>query len=414
MTVDEGCLRPEIGGCRLLELPFEILAHILSKVDGRTLIAVAATCRRLHSLLFDRDDIWRSAISPIIRPSIPTSSPMTCAPYKSYRDLFTQLLPFTWFDPGIWHGNRDLHGSIYVSRYNPQSGHLESHELFCVYDRQDDAPQTEWSINPSVVIQNFSPRIEKSQAAILKFTPATQYDKNHEVPQPLSPRGMATSFMHAVSISPERVVYPQMNLWPPLHIPAAERTRNDSPTGFRGQIVKRSDSKNLFRLRRWISFVHADAFGVIMGERVETIARVLPELYTPSAEYPLRGIWIGDYESHGGEFILFHQPQQDKNRLEAIKLTGDPNVPRGEFTFVVDDLSHVERVATETEWPGARIVAAQGHTAALNFMNSTFSPTQLIIINENMVAHYWINLYRIKVYRRVDVADLLAGGNGAM
>ncbi|KAK7206098.1 hypothetical protein BZA70DRAFT_123788 [Myxozyma melibiosi] len=448
------------NSCPLLQLPTELLAHILKKVDGQSLIAVSETCHLLHALLKLRDDIWRdAAVEPLVRPSsssLEKSSPSTitdddsrslCAPYTSHRELYLKLLPFTWFTPGIWHGNRDLHGSVYVSRYNRSTGHLEAYELYCGYDRQSAASftanlaaiastlaQTEWSVNPAVLIQNFNPSLQLSVTPVLKFTPTTTYDKQFEIEQPRSPRGMTTSFFHAARLSPDRVFYSQMSVWPPQRIPAPERTRNESPTGFRGQVVvnniinkytnssssssSSSGSKgavcceHIFRLRRWISFVHADAYGVIMGERVETVARLQPELYTPDAEHSLRGLWVGDYDSHGGEFILFHQDESDKNRLEAIKLTGDANVPRGEVTFVVDDLSHVERVATEPEWPGARIVAARGHTAMLNFVNGTFSPTQLIIVNENLVAHYWINLYRIMMYRRVNVDDLLAGGSG--
>lgn len=87
-------------------------------------------------------------------------------------------------------------------------------------------------------------------------------------------------------------------------------------------------------------------------------------------------------------------------------------MPRGEYTFIVDNLSHTVRTCTEEEWPGARVVNAQGHTAALNFTNRTFSPTQLILISENKVAHFWTNLYRIKVYRRVDIESFIRGGTG--
>ncbi|KAJ8103087.1 hypothetical protein POJ06DRAFT_62678 [Lipomyces tetrasporus] len=397
---------------QLVRLPTEMKIKIFSFLDGESLIATSATGRHLRTLIHDSDEIWKSICVLILVPSLPPDVSLSPAPYKTYRNLYLSLRPFAWFTPAIWHGNRDLLGSLYVSRYNHVTGHLEAHEVFCVHDRTTMLPYREWSLSPAVFVQDFRPRIDRSLTPVIKFGPRTEYGKNNEIPQPRSPRGMTTTFFHAAPILPERIVYPQMSLWPPLLIPADDRTRNESPTGFRGHVLHRKDaSTNLFRLRRWISFMNADSQGVIMGERVETIARLRPELWTRrDPQFPYRGVWIGDYESHGGEFVLFHQPT--KNRLEAIKLTGDPNVPRAEYSFVVDDLSHTERVCSEPEWPGARVVAAQGHTAALNFTNNAFSPTQLILISADLVAHYWINLSRIKIFRRVDIDDLMRGGPG--
>ncbi|KAK9239878.1 hypothetical protein V1525DRAFT_397024 [Lipomyces kononenkoae] len=394
-----------------LSAPTEIKVKICTFLDGESLIAIGSTCKQFNSLVHDSEECWQSVCLPILLTSLPPDAPLSPAPYNSYRDLYSSLRRFAWFTPGLWHGNRDLLGSLYVSRYNPATGHLEAHEVFCIHDRSAMLPYREWSLSPAVFVQDFQPRIERSLTPVVKFGPRTEYGKNNEIPQPRSPRGMTTTFFHAAAILPERIVYPQMNLWPPQLIPAEDRTRNESPTGFRGHVLHHKDaSTNLFRLRRWISFMNADSHGVIMGERVETIARLRPDLYTSNPEFPYRGLWIGDYESHGGEFILFHQPT--KNRLEAIKLTGDPNVPRAEYSFVVDDLSHTERVCAEPEWPGARVVAAQGHTAALNFTNNAFSPTQLILISDDLVAHYWINLSRIKKFRRVNIEDLIRGGSG--
>lgn len=62
-------------------------------------------------------------------------------------------------------------------------------------------------------------------------------------------------------------------------------------------------------------------------------------------------------------------------RLEAIKLTGDPNVPRGEYTFIAPDIGHggFMRVADETIFRGARIVRSAGHIAGRGFVDGTLS-----------------------------------------
>lgn len=60
-------------------------------------------------------------------------------------------------------------------------------------------------------------------------------------------------------------------------------------------------------------------------------------------------------------------------RLEAIKLTGDPNVPRGEYTWVAEDIGPkgLLRIANEQIFNGARVVRSLGHIANEGFENGT-------------------------------------------
>lgn len=149
--------------------------------------------------------------------------------------------------------------------------------------------------------------------------------------------------------------------------------------------------------------------GFHIGEEITTYATLDPRLYTPTADKPWRGIWVGDYSGHGCEFLLINQPDNEggaaaaaadadaaeaavtripgetdaefarrrrdarvhRGRLEAIKLTGDPNVPRGEYTFVADDLGEKGFVDDLTEGPfaGTRVVRSKGHVAVTGFVN---------------------------------------------
>ena len=45
-------------------------------------------------------------------------------------------------------------------------------------------------------------------------------------------------------------------------------------------------------------------------------------------------------------------------------------VPRAEFTFIVDDATQVTRICSEEEWPGATAVKARGQVASPLFEHS--------------------------------------------
>ena len=57
--------------------------------------------------------------------------------------------------------------------------------------------------------------------------------------------------------------------------------------------------------------------------------------------------------------------------LEAIKLTGDPNIPRGEHTFIADNIGSGGFIRNASEHPfcGARVVKSRGHVAARGFLH---------------------------------------------
>ena len=77
-----------------------------------------------------------------------------------------------------------------------------------------------------------------------------------------------------------------------------------------------------------------------------------------SAQLPIEDRTGGDTETWSGA-------------IEAIKLTGDPNVPRGEHTFIADDIGEAGfvRIAQEEPFKGARVVRSRGHVAGRGFSN---------------------------------------------
>jgi hypothetical protein len=141
-------------------------------------------------------------------------------------------------------------------------------------------------------------------------------------------------------------------------------------------------------LRKWANYHHVFSSGP--REATITYSTLDPSLYTPTKIKPYQGIWVGDYSAHGCEFLLLRQtdpntenenldetmdtdPQTEdivqQGRLEAIKLTGDPNVPRGQYSFIAEDIGPkgLIRITTDEPFAGSRIVHCEGHVAGLGF-----------------------------------------------
>jgi hypothetical protein len=59
--------------------------------------------------------------------------------------------------------------------------------------------------------------------------------------------------------------------------------------------------------------------------------------------------------------------QRTPTTLEVIKLTGDVNVTRGEYSFVVPNLDLPGRICDELEYPGARAIPGSGQIAEVIF-----------------------------------------------
>jgi len=272
--------------------------------------------------------------------------------------------------------------------------------------------------------------------------------------QPLSHEDTARSSSH----------FPYSGVWPPQTIPAPHRVTGAQGSGEEGWpwsenniANRRSDVSD--RCFRTVTMFYSNltyddltsinpmdpqrpnsTISIRFPAQVATYATLDPELYTPTPEKPYRGIWVGDYSIHGCEFILVHQPddapgdrfnpasvvQQDgendedflkrktdamvfRGRLEGIKLTGDPHVPRGELTFSVPDLGEkgFMHVLREAPFAGTRVVKSRGHIAGQGFVEDDYLDSRLLLISHDCIAQYWEKFRLISYFRRVNIDGFL-------
>lgn len=344
-------------------LPLELVERILCHLDGADLIMLATTCTELRKIILDSDAVWKILIARDFGTK-------TYKPYNSAFELYSSLSDFRWLNSSIWFGDNVQFGSLLVSRYNSVTGTMCLHRLLSILQtttrgQRDRNSSSIFSNNSYVSLNNRFPKA-KLFGPYVELGNKTKYDKTSGMWTYPRNGGAIMGIMRVAALLPSRINR-SMSVWPPFTLKATDRTRNTSTNHFSGHYVPGSTipSSDLFRLKRFPSFE------VLTSPLVtETFSRISLELLTPTLEFPWRGIWLADYSTHGPEFLLFHQPV--KSRLEAIKLTGDVCVPRGEYSFIVENLNHILPI-TYPEWPDSPVCESKGQVSQMNFTNRKFS-----------------------------------------
>ncbi|PWY78517.1 F-box domain protein [Aspergillus sclerotioniger CBS 115572] len=415
-------------GPPFLELPPELVQQILSYLSAQDLARLSTTCRTFAEHAAN-ELLWANIINshlpePIHDPGV----------FDSFRNLYIAHYP-CWFVPRnkVWFSDTEHTGNLILARYDHRRGVIEAYRV--IAERRSHQFQI-WDWNPDVIIQTFNPKVGlwlDDPVLLLKNHHAGQpryLSGETRMPMPIETQNVFNAFSLCSARLPLNLK--AIEQWPPQTIPSKHRVYRDVghrlPEWERHPRQLDDVSEHAFRIRRWAHFRWGmPIFTADRSETLSTYATLDPELYTPTKKKPYQGIWVGDYSAHGCEFLLFLQRERADEHaspanaselgeesnpqcsLEAIKLTGDPNVPRGEISFSAEDVGPggLVRIAEEALFQGARIVRSKGHVAGLGFRDDTFIASQLILISTECVAHYWETMGHISYYRRLDVDALL-------
>ncbi|KAI2605564.1 F-box domain-containing protein [Hypoxylon sp. NC1633] len=449
----------------ILDLPTELIDAILSWLTPLELASVSLVCRALRNYA-NSDSQWKRHVLSNL-PVNRITSPYPC---KSWRELYISHDPH-WFltKHKLWFCDRELTGQMIIVRYDERRGCIEGYQLVGTKNREGSQP---WLANQDVQIHHFEPTVKlhldkpvlqlnvDSLENIIRGRSAFVSFRRFFSEQPMrfnngtDPR--VSNFLLAKPLSKAALVgrmaneFPHGYVWPPPAIPARHRVTGQPAgvhplatsinytrsTSAMWQPRTRSEaSDQTFRIRQWMEM--GPSLGVHFAEELVTYSTLDPILYTPTDEKPWRGIWVGDFSGHGCEYLLINQPDGDekeeepltrlkdeaeaefeerflhervyRGRLEAIKLTGDANVPRGEYTFVADDLGDEGFICVARDPPfhGCRMVKSKGHIASLGFYNDKYIESQLILISHNRLAQYWVPFGHISFFERVNIDEFL-------
>ncbi|RHZ51467.1 F-box protein [Aspergillus thermomutatus] len=379
----------------LLQLPAELLHQILSYLSATDLAQVSGACRSLAEHAAN-DLLWADLVNVHLPFKIHEPSP-----FDSFRNLYAAYHP-CWFIPQhkIWFSDTEHTGNLILARYDPRRGVIEAYRVIA---ERHSRPFQVWESNPDVMVQPFDPKVSlwlDDPVLLLKNNQGRLPRYLHgetRMPMAIETQHVFNAFSLCSSESPPNLPVDPNKLWPPPTIPSEHRVYRDMEAQWsdwdQHPRCLANMSEHAFRIRRWAHFrLGMPMFTAGRSETLSTYATLDPRLYTPTREKPYQGIWVGDYSAHGCEFLLFLQRDQDeepssssdepelgpdeivqKGSLEAIKLTGDPNVPRGQKSFVAPDIGPggVVRVAEEAPFRGCRIVRSKGHVAGLGFRDES-------------------------------------------
>ena len=381
------------SSCRIINLPNEILDLILSYLSAQDLTRLASTCRKFNEHTAS-DILWEKLVNSHLPNRI--NDP---GPFESYRRLYLAHLSY-WFIPQykIWFSDHNHTGNLILARYDNRRGVIDAYRIIA----EKGAPEFHvWESHPEVVILAFEPEVSlwlddpvlvlKDQDPSSKVAASQKWMPERRMPMSAELHSLYNSLI----LCPKDTLSSNeanANLWPPPLIPANDRIERETlPLRLPERASEASETG--FRIRRWAHF----RFGLQTGlasdnEAIFSYATLDPSLYTPTREKPYQGIWVGDYSAHGCEFLLLFQqdpPPSDseetegetagdivqKGSLEAVKLTGDPNVPRGEYSFLAKDIgpNGFLSVSDSKPFEGARIVRCKGHLAGLGFRDGMYA-----------------------------------------
>lgn len=410
----------------LLALPPELVYQILAFLPSTSLAILSRTCRLLSTYAID-DRLWYRLVQENI-PVLKLTSPSPC---NSFKELYVGHYS-CWFltRNKLWFSDSPQTGQLIVARYDPRRACIEAYRLVA-----EHGPHTReaWEWNQDVFIHHFAPRVQLwLDDPVLKLDIGSMGSgegrAQGEFPMDTGRASQAIySLFFFTRPIPPSLQDESMMLWPPPLLPAVQRVKHVDQDHFRESghkprtLAEASDTA--FRIRNWMEFANWRPGAIVrMGENVTTFGTLPEECYTPTKEKPWQGIWVGDYAGHGCEFLVVLQSSKkerlslprasstsspgsyvspvmefseenttgdreepvveegedddddeepSKGRLEAIKLTGDPNVPRGEYTWIAEDIGRrgLIRIAEEPIFRGARVVKSMGHVAARFFRN---------------------------------------------
>ncbi len=360
----------------LSDLPTEVFCTILQYLPPKSWAVLTLTAKCFDLQLAD-DYLWRSLCPSTL------SSP---APYGNWRTAYALLFARYGWLLGLWHGDTQWLGDLSQCTYNEMSGNIDCYRLepLAIFR----SPVT-YSYDQNTLWRDF--RVGLRTWSLPTFSLGPYADQEQTRVSVHRVRAFDMDLLREGS-DPQyvRERTDLEGLWPSLLMPSKDHTGHKR-YGFG---LKEDYSHDLFVLRRPIFDTVSLVLPGQMSHHLEYMSRIpSPPIPGPGPE-DCTGLWIGDYSSHGPEILYLYYPTPTS--LHAVKITGDPNVPRGQFSWIVDNLA-THRICQEDEWPGARAVLGRGQISPHGYSAPTWIEVE-IIFHDDGIALWWKEMLHMFVF----------------
>lgn len=378
----------------ICDLPSELIATVLTFLPHESYPSLCLTHSIFNDALAD-DFIWRRVVLSAVKRSTFRYSSIICSnnankeapmvtldgtlapiqrspmPYANYHELYTKVFRNYGWMLGTFAGNCQWTGSVIEIFYNHISGLIECRKLqaYALFN----TPRY-YSVDSDVIWRDFDPVLQAWREPLFQYgngTPEDQYLAS-------------ITRLRAVELNTNIQETQSSGLWPTGSVPVEDRVHvHPAEDCADRDVVSGPFSDDLLALSRPIlsramfELPYTQLPSGPIPRHTELFYRIPSESQAPSGFEEHSGLFMGDYSSHGPELIYLYYPTPTS--LHAVKLTGDPHVPRGELTWAIDDITTPIRICSEREWPGARAYRGRGQISNHGFHSPTWIDTEVIL-----------------------------------
>ncbi|KAL1922835.1 uncharacterized protein VTP21DRAFT_9211 [Calcarisporiella thermophila] len=302
---------------------------------------MSSTCRHL-SYLTRTDTLW-AELCKKLHPTLNTLGP----PFQCFREFYAKLLHRYGSLIGHWCGDLKYRGEFLFVVWDMTKGAITGMRLVANNEVHGSTP---WSLDPGVRIRHVDVQYGQLPRFFLRLHPLTGQIVCNTRPMLEQEGNVAIRRAKFYSNI-------ETELWISRESYSARDEYELCDEGSDKQPINDCFALSIRSPRQ--SFV-----------RHERYARLDLKRLLPQPDCMFQGLFVGDYDGHGMEFLLMTYYEGSK-KLYASKITGDINVPRGEVSWIAF-MHKPLRVASEKEFEGMNVYEGRGQCAEPHFIDECF------------------------------------------
>ncbi|KAJ3120692.1 hypothetical protein HK098_004412 [Nowakowskiella sp. JEL0407] len=426
----------------LESLPNECLLRLLGFISTKTLGRITQVSHKLHDLIDNDDYLWQSRCNEEFAPfRIEKFENFVKFPFQKVKDIYFFLLrPFGKL-LGLWQADNPFYmGQMISISPDFESGAISAYRITTrnALTDQGRADERAFSLYGDISVDSFEVRVTKTKIFEIRFEVVDGVFTGQSVCLGGKLGGESVS-EHSLAVSgPQgklRELAPsqQTGLWPfpqgsPLpfaYMVASRSSSSSSPTSF-GQspdstLLSLSCTNDCYTYNFSRLFSLQARRALPSNLQNNNFSQIWSKIKFSDAApsdvpiAPREGIWTGSYSTHGLEILLFQYTTNEENQccLEAHKITGDLNVPRGELSWKTQFTNPRRTISSEagqfhvtdtTEFNDDKIMIYDGigKIAMAGYQGVTETPAEVIIVSEEEVYVHWKELFKISLFQRVN------------